>query len=109
MFHVSVFLPAAPHDRAHPEGTRYPDGSHDIAISGEFPELISACRKVLNNVLSFQSTYTTIFGMYSAFLFVRTGHIAAPVVAHGFCNFMGFPDFNELLNHPPRTRDGEIC
>jgi len=52
----------------------------------------------------FQSTYTTIFGMYSAFLFVRTGHIAAPVVAHGFCNFMGFPDFNELLNHPPRTR-----
>ena len=56
----------------------------------------------------FQSTYTTIFGMYSAFLFVRTGHIAAPVVAHGFCNFMGFPDFNELLNHPPRTRDGEI-
>lgn len=52
----------------------------------------------------FQSTYTTIFGMYSAFLFVRTGHIAAPVIAHGFCNFMGFPDFNELLNHPPRTR-----
>ena len=46
--------------------------------------------------------------MYSAFLFVRTGHIAAPVVAHGFCNFMGFPDFNELLNHPPRTRDGYI-
>ena len=61
----------------------------------------------LHNSL-FQSTYTTIFGMYSAFLFVRTGHIAAPVVAHGFCNFMGFPDFNELLNHPPRTRDGEI-
>ena len=47
------FILAAPHDRAHPEGTRYPDGSHDIAISGEFPELISVCRKVLNNVLSF--------------------------------------------------------
>ena len=105
------FILAAPHDRAHPEGTRYPDGCHDIAISGEssFSELKLKCRNVLNH---FQSTYTTIFGMYSAFLFIRTGHIAAPVVAHGFCNFMGFPDFNELLNHPPRTRDGDklkIC
>ena len=52
----------------------------------------------------FQINYTTIFGMYSAFLFVRTGHLAAPVVVHGFCNFMGFPDFGELFNQPPRQR-----
>ena len=44
----------------------------------------------------FQINYTTIFGMFSAFLFIRTGHLAAPVVAHGFCNFMGFPDITEV-------------
>lgn len=42
--------------------------------------------------------------MYSAFLFVRTGHIAAPVIVHGFCNFMGFPDVSELFNQQPKTR-----
>ena len=45
----------------------------------------------------FQMTYTTIFGMYSAFLFIRTGHLIAPVIVHAFCNFLGFPDFSELL------------
>eukprot|EP00095_Tigriopus_kingsejongensis_P000899 snap_masked-scaffold186_size273091-processed-gene-0.0 protein:Tk00899 transcript:snap_masked-scaffold186_size273091-processed-gene-0.0-mRNA-1 annotation:"caax prenyl protease 2" len=57
----------------------------------------------------FQIHYTTIFGMYSAFLFVRTGHIAAPVIVHGFCNFMGFPDFGEMLNRPPRERLFLVC
>ncbi|TRY61767.1 hypothetical protein TCAL_12262 [Tigriopus californicus] len=52
----------------------------------------------------FQIHYTTVFGMYSAFLFVRTGHIAAPVIVHSFCNFMGFPDFGEMLNRPSRER-----
>ena len=53
----------------------------------------------------FQINYTTVFGMYSAFLFVRTGHLAAPVVVHGFCNFMGFPDVGELVaQEPPRKR-----
>lgn len=52
----------------------------------------------------FQMHYTTIFGMYSAFLFVRTGHLIAPVIVHGFCNFMGFPDFVELWNVEPKKK-----
>ncbi len=52
----------------------------------------------------FQMSYTTVFGVYSAFLFLRTGHLMAPVVVHGFCNFMGFPDFAEAANQPPRLR-----
>ncbi len=52
----------------------------------------------------FQMVYTSVFGAYSAFLFLRTGHLAAPVVIHGFCNFMGFPDFSELLTQPPKRR-----
>lgn len=55
-------------------------------------------------ISSFQFAYTTIFGMYSAFLFVRTGHVVAPVVVHGFCNFMGFPDLAELLQQEPKKR-----
>ncbi|XP_034238570.1 CAAX prenyl protease 2 [Thrips palmi] len=47
----------------------------------------------------FQMTYTTIFGAYSAFLFVRTGHLAAPCVVHAFCNHMGFPDFSEVFTY----------
>lgn len=41
--------------------------------------------------------YTALFGAYSAFLFVRTGHFIAPVLAHAFCNIMGFPDFNRVF------------
>lgn len=46
----------------------------------------------------FQFFYTSIFGIYSAFLFVRTGHFVAPFIVHAFCNHMGFPDIHELIN-----------
>jgi prenyl protein peptidase len=39
----------------------------------------------------FQFFYTSVFGIYSAYLFVRTGHFVAPFIAHAFCNHMGFP------------------
>jgi len=38
----------------------------------------------------FQMSYTTVFGLYSAFLFLRTGHLIAPFLVHMFCNHMGF-------------------
>ena len=53
---------------------------------------------------TFQFAYTTIFGLYSAHLFVQTNHLASSVAVHAFCNFMGFPDFVELLNLPPKQR-----
>lgn len=45
---------------------------------------------------AFQISYTTIFGAYSAFLFLRTGHLIGPVICHSFCNLMGFPDFDRI-------------
>ncbi|XP_052767796.1 CAAX prenyl protease 2-like [Mya arenaria] len=45
----------------------------------------------------FQMAFTSLFGAYSAFLFLRTGHLVAPVLVHAFCNHMGFPAFNEVL------------
>lgn len=52
----------------------------------------------------FQFGYTTIFGVYSAFLFLRTGHLLAPLLAHAFCNHMGFPHFEEIFAHQVPTR-----
>jgi len=52
----------------------------------------------------FQFTYTTVFGMYSSLLFVRTGHFVAPFVVHAYCNFMGFPDITEVMNFEPKKR-----
>ncbi|KAF2307613.1 hypothetical protein GH714_030190 [Hevea brasiliensis] len=39
-------------------------------------------------VVGLQLGYTVIFGSYASFLFIRTGHLLAPLVAHIFCNFM---------------------
>ncbi|KAL8734492.1 MAG: hypothetical protein Q9166_001392 [cf. Caloplaca sp. 2 TL-2023] len=38
-----------------------------------------------------QFTYTTIFGWYATFVFVRTGNVAAVILAHTFCNWAGLP------------------
>ncbi|XP_014247330.1 CAAX prenyl protease 2 [Cimex lectularius] len=45
----------------------------------------------------FQLSYTTLFGAYSAYLFLRTGHFISAFLTHAFCNLMGFPDFSEVL------------
>lgn len=45
----------------------------------------------------FQFIYTTLFGFYSAYLFARTGHLIAPLLAHALCNSMGLPDLQDLL------------
>jgi len=74
-----------------------------------FHHMVERIRKghdVLTSFLvsMFQFAYTTIFGMYSAFLFVKTGHFAAPFIVHAYCNFMGFPDFMEVINSEPKKR-----
>jgi prenyl protein peptidase len=48
----------------------------------------------------FQVMYTTIFGWLAAFFLLRTGHYTALVITHSFCNYMGFPDFCAVANHP---------
>lgn len=54
----------------------------------------------------FQFAYTYVFGVYSSYLFVRTGCFAPSFLIHSLCNLMGFPHVDELLsssssNHPP--------
>ena len=50
--------------------------------------------------VAFQFGFTTIFGWYATFVFLRTGHLAAPIAAHAFCNWMGFPRFGDVPAHP---------
>ncbi|KAK8113246.1 CAAX amino terminal protease [Apiospora sp. TS-2023a] len=40
-----------------------------------------------------QLTYTSLFGAYATFVFLRTGSLLAIFVVHAFCNCMGFPRF----------------
>lgn len=40
---------------------------------------------------AFQLAYTTLFGAYATFLFLRTGSLLAICLAHAFCNCMGLP------------------
>lgn len=40
-----------------------------------------------------QFTYTTLFGWYAAWLFIRFGSLWVAVVVHSFCNLMGVPRF----------------
>ncbi|KAK3135811.1 hypothetical protein QOZ80_5BG0423680 [Eleusine coracana subsp. coracana] len=47
-------------------------------------------------IVGVQLGYTVIFGWYAAFLFIRTGNLLSPIIAHVFCNMMGLPVFSSL-------------
>ena len=61
----------------------------------------------------FQFTYTTIFGWYAAFVFLRTGSLIAVILAHSFCNWCGLPrlwgrvEAGEPIIGPPVDRGKE--
>ena len=50
-----------------------------------------------------QFTYTSLFGAYSSYLYLRSGLIYGPLLAHAFCNVMGLPDFGAVPTHPRRA------
>lgn len=42
----------------------------------------------------FQFLYTTIFGAYASFCFIKTGSLPGVILIHSFCNFMGLPSLD---------------
>ncbi|KAJ3572907.1 hypothetical protein NP233_g2778 [Leucocoprinus birnbaumii] len=56
-------------------------------------------------VTLFQLTYTTLFGCYTSYLFLRTSSIYPPISAHMFCNFMGFPRIGYEMQMFPRKKN----
>ena len=51
----------------------------------ETPLIAAITRSVL------QLTYTTLFGAYATFLFLRTGSLLSVIAVHTLCNSMGLP------------------
>lgn len=52
-----------------------------------------------------QFCISSLFGIFSVYLLLRTGHLMAPILAHSFCNLMGLPfDFEGLKTKPQRER-----
>ncbi|XXQ37745.1 Farnesylated proteins-converting enzyme 2 [Plasmodiophora brassicae] len=49
-----------------------------------------------------QLTYTTAFGVYACFIFIRTGHFISCFLCHAFCNLMGFPDLSWVSDEKHR-------
>ncbi|KDE08329.1 hypothetical protein MVLG_01370 [Microbotryum lychnidis-dioicae p1A1 Lamole] len=61
---------------------------------------------LVNGVLgsAFQFAYTTLFGWYAAFLFVRTGSILPSILVHTFCNWWGLPPIVDALRVYPEKK-----
>ena len=52
-------------------------------------------------VTAFQFLYTSLFGSYAAYAFIRTGCVLAVTVSHAYCNWMGLPDLSFVqIRHP---------
>ncbi|KAM0787853.1 hypothetical protein ACM66B_003906 [Microbotryomycetes sp. NB124-2] len=57
----------------------------------------------------FQLAYTTVFGWYASFLFMRTGSVIPPVLSHTFCNVMGLPPLAWALREFPDRKVSLWC
>ena len=51
-------------------------------------------------VVLFQVFYTTVFGAMAAYYFLLSQCIYGAILAHAFCNMMGFPDFQGAWEAP---------
>lgn len=75
-----------------------------LAHTHHFVEQVRRCdnnkRNALMNI-SFQVFYTSLFGMYSNFLLLRTGSTTALMLTHSFCNHQGFPDVGFVAEKHP--------
>lgn len=64
---------------------------------------------------AFQFAYTSLFGFFAAFVFLRTGNLWAVIVAHSFCNKMGVPRLwgrvgqYEVLHMPLSSRNQDAA
>ncbi|KAK8845309.1 hypothetical protein IAR55_006022 [Kwoniella newhampshirensis] len=53
----------------------------------------------------FQLTYTTLFGWFASYLFLRTGSVLPPLTAHIYCNMMGiYLPGSAIQRHPKQAR-----
>ena len=51
-----------------------------------------------------QVGFTTVFGWWESFVWLKTNSYFTCVFLHSFCNYMQFPDFKEAFNWPNKTQ-----
>lgn len=78
---------------------------HAIALSGQSRTLNKANRSAHHS--GFQLTYTTLFGWFASYLFLRTGSITPPTIAHIYCNLMGIYLPSSAVSRHPRKKTRE--
>ena len=64
--------------------------------------------KMLFASIIFQAIFTTVFGMYACFSYVKTETLIAPVILHVLCNTLQFPRFH-YLNSGSLSRNFKNC
>ena len=67
---------------------------------------VPAAAALLRSV--FQLGYTTLFGAYATFLFLRTGSLLAVCAVHAFCNCMGLPQVWGRVEPLPVLAGGDV-
>ncbi|WVR03328.1 hypothetical protein IAU60_000319 [Kwoniella sp. DSM 27419] len=61
----------------------------------------AAIQAVLGSL--FQLSYTTLFGWFASYLYLKTGSVVPPIVSHIFCNIMGlYLPTTAVARHPRR-------
>jgi len=76
---------------------------HAWDIFNRYGRTAAAAKRALMITL-FQFTYTSLFGAYCSYLFIRTGSIFPPIIAHSFCNVMGLPQIGTELKQWPQRK-----
>ena len=70
----------------------------------ETPDLKHKWKKALLRVL-IQVGFTSLFGFWNQFCWVKTHGLLTCILLHAFCNYMQFPDFDEAFHWPdPKQR-----
>ena len=57
----------------------------------------------------FKVAYTEVFGIYAGFVYIRTGSLYPAIALHSYCNLLGFPAFENLLDAKIRNSDRIIA
>uniref|UniRef100_A0A672FSC2 CAAX prenyl protease 2 n=1 Tax=Salarias fasciatus TaxID=181472 RepID=A0A672FSC2_SALFA len=74
--------------------------AHTVEIQNDFRQV--SLNTGANSTEAF-FLYTSVFGAFTSFIFMRTGHVAGPVLCHSFCNSRGLPDIGAALQHPQHS------
>ena len=65
--------------------------------------------KIIIFTSSFQFIYTTIFGAYASFCYIKTRSLFGVVILHSFCNYMGLPSVGFFFIKSGNLLEVKIC